>query len=107
MSVEWDEAQRSAARQWRRVADEIGRRDPLTIVADLNETSALCEMACCEAGARAERCSYCVVFAGARQCAEARLDITTLLLAGEVDRAREATLAIVERIAAAAPPSLL
>ena len=106
MAVRWDQAQRRAARHWRHVVDGIGRRDPLAIAAELNETSALCEMACEEAGSEAERCGYCAVFADARQCADARLDITTLLLGGEPDRARAAAMKIVDRIAAADPPGL-
>ena len=106
MAVRWSQAQRRAARHWRRVADGIGRRDPLAVVAELNETSALCELACEEAGGDAGRCGYCVVFENARQCVDARMEISSMVMGGDLDGARTATMAIVERIAAAEPPGL-
>lgn len=107
MGAGWDRAQRRAVEHWRRIADGIGRRDPLVIVAELNETSALCDAACEEAGGEDRRCRHCAVFGDARACVDARLGLSSLVLGGETDRAREAATAIVERIAAAGPPKLL
>lgn len=104
MAVRWNEAQERSVKHWRRILDSIGRRNALAVVSELNELSALCEMAGEEAGGEDERCSHCVVFGDARQCADTRLDISAFVLNGEMDQARAATQAVVDRIAAATPP---
>ena len=106
MASRWNAAQKRSVRHWRRVLDSIGRRSAMVIVAELNELSALCEMAGEEAGGAPDRCRHCVVFADAANCADTRLDISAFVLAGEADKARAATLAVVERIQAASPPVL-
>jgi len=102
----WDQAQRRSIRHWHRILDSIGRRDAMAVVSELNELSALCEMACEEAGSDTERCRHCVVFTSAVDCANTRMDISAFVLNGELDKARAATLAVVERIQAASPPVL-
>jgi hypothetical protein len=103
MAGRWNEAQRRSIRHWRRILDSIGRRDAMAIVSELNELSALCEMAREDAGSDAERCRHCVVFASADDCTETRMDISAFVLNGELDQARAATLAVVERIQDASP----
>ncbi len=107
MAVRWDQAQRRAVKHWQQVVDGIGRRDPLAVVSEINELSALCEMAREDAGGEAGRCAHCVVFADAGQCVDTRLDITALLLDDQLDGARTAGETVVRRIAAASPPELL
>lgn len=107
MSERWSRAQERSIRHWRQVFDSIGHRRAPAVVAELNELSALCEMAGEEAGGReAERCRHCVVFSDARQCADTRLDISAFVLNGELGKARSATLAVVDRISTARPPEL-
>ncbi len=106
MAVRWNQARERSVRHWRRIHDCSGRRGPMAIVSELNELSALCEMAGQEAGGEDERCSHCVVFGDARQCADTRIDISAFLINGEADRARAATMAVVERIATARPRAL-
>lgn len=105
--MEWSEAQARTAAHWRRILDGIGRRSPVTVVIEINELSALCEKAREEAGDDAERCAHCIVFADARSCTNARLQITTALLDGDLDDAREATRAIVALINEARPSPLV
>ena len=104
--MDWDQAQRRSVTHWRGILDGIGRRDALAIVHELSQLGALCEMAREEAGGAVDRCRYCLVFADARQCADTRLNISALVLNGELDEARAATMAVVERIADADPPRL-
>ena len=87
-------------RHWRRILDSIGRRDPVAVVAELNGIAALCEMSGESADPR-EPCRDCLVFTDAGHCADTRLDISAFALNGEIRKARAATRAIVERIAAA------
>ena len=106
MSGRWNEAQRLSILQWRQIYDSIGRRDALAIVAELNEVGELCQMARERAGGGPGRCRYCVVFADAEQCADARLDISAYVINGEIDKARLAARAVIERIEAARLPEL-
>lgn len=104
MAVRWDEARSRSIRHWRWIVDSIGRRDAMMIVDELNDLGALCEMAVEQAGGEEGHCRHCVVFGDATQCVDTRLDISALVLAGENDDARAATMALVERISAARPP---
>ena len=106
MAVRWEQAQRRAVKHWQRIVDGIGRRDTLAVVSEINELSALCEMAREDAGGEAERCAHCVVFGDAGQCVDTRLDISALLLDGQLAKARAAGATIVGRIAAATPSEL-
>jgi hypothetical protein len=103
MAVRWQEAQKRSVGHWRRILGSIGRRNAMAIVAELNELSALCEMAGQEAGGEEDRCGHCVVFKDARQCADTRLDISASVLNGESDSARAATSAVLDKILAASP----
>ena len=106
MAVEWNQARERSVRRWRRILDSIDRRDPIAIVGEINEIAALCEMTRAEAAGPADRCRRCVVFADASYCADIRLDISAFVLNGETDKARAATMAVVERIAAARRPAV-
>lgn len=106
MALRVDEARARSVRQWRRILAGIGRRDARAIVCDLNEPSAMCELALEDAGGEARRCRYCTVFDNAGRCAEARWRITGALLSGEIETARTATAAVIERIIAAGPAEL-
>ena len=106
MAVRWDQAQRRAVKHWQRILDGIGRRDALAVVSEINELSALCEMAREDAGGEAGRCAHCVVFADANQCVDTRLDISALVLDGRLDEARAASATVVRRITAASPSEL-
>lgn len=106
MAERWELAQERSIRHWRRILESIGRRDGMAIVSELNELSALCEMAGEEAGGGPERCRHCVVFANAANCADTRLDISAFILNGEMEKARAATTAVVGRIRVAGPPAL-
>lgn len=104
MTERWEETRRRSIRHWRRVLESIGRRDALAIVAELSDSSALCEMAAEEAGGEeCERCAHCVVFGDAGDCADVRLDIAAFVLNGELREARQATMAVIARIRAARP----
>lgn len=107
MAVRWNKAQERSVRHWRGILDSIGRRDAMAIVSELNELSALCEMAGEESGGEARRCRHCVVFQDAGGCADTRLHISGALLSGEMDEARAATLAVIELITDARPRELL
>ncbi len=104
MAGRWDQAQRRSIRHWHRILDSIGRRDAIAVVTELNELSALCEMAGEDAGGDTKRCRHCVVFSSAENCVDTRMDISAFVLNGQLDKARAATLAVVERIQAASPP---
>ena len=106
MTVQWDKARERSLLHWRRLLDSIGRRRAMAIVCEVNELEALCEMAGEQTGDQRERCRNCVVFADAGNCADTRLDISAFVLNGETRKARAATLAVVERIAAACRPEL-
>ena len=106
MALRWDEARARSLRHWRWIVERIGSSDPMTIVDELNELGGLCEMAVEQAGGEEGHCRHCVVFGDARQCVDTRLDISALVLAGETDKARAATMAVFERIFAASPPGL-
>ncbi len=104
MAVRWNQARDRSVRHWRWILDSIGRRDAMTIVTELNELGALCEMAVEQAGGEEGHCRHCFVFGDARHCVDTRLDISALVLTGDTDKARAATMAVVERISAARPP---
>jgi hypothetical protein len=106
MTIQWLEARRRSTEQWRRILDSIGRRDPMAIVVELKRLGQVCEMATAAASGCAEPCCNCAVFGHASHCVDTRLDISAFLLNGELDKARAATMAVVERIAFAQPPEL-
>lgn len=101
--MEWNEACERTLVHWRRVLDGLGDRDPLALVAELNEIADICEQARAGAADAGERCAHCAVFDDARECADARWRITDALLDGEFEEARAATMAIVSQIVAAGP----